>query len=89
MDNDRETRIRQRAYQLWLDEGSPQGKQDDHWAQAEREIDGLDGENESTNPASPDAVREAIREHVDTFIVKSDLEDADQRESAPGTREQP
>lgn len=89
MDNDRETKIRQRAYQLWLDEGSPQGKQDDHWAQAEREIDGLDGENESANPTSPDAVSEAIREHVDTFIVKSDLEDADQHESAPGTREQP
>ena len=35
MDIDRETRIRQRAYQLWLDEGSPEGKQHDHWAQAE------------------------------------------------------
>ena len=37
----------------------------------------------------PDAMREAVREHADTFLVKSDLEDADQRESAPGTREQP
>jgi len=36
-----------------------------------------------------DAVREAAREHSDAFIVKSDLEDADQREATPGVREQP
>jgi hypothetical protein len=89
MDSDRETRIRQRAYELWLDEGSPEGKQDDHWAQAEREIDDLDGGNRSGDDANPDVMREAAREHADTFVVKSDLEDADQRESAPGTREQP
>lgn len=89
MDIDRETRIRQRAYQLWLDEGSPEGRRHDHWAQAEREIDDLDGAHGSGDPASPDVMREAAREHADAFIVKSDLEDADQRESAPGTREQP
>ena len=89
MDIDRESRIRQRAYQLWLDEGSPEGKQDDHWAQAEREIDDLDTSNRTGDPASPGVMREAAREHADTCIVKSDLEDADQRESTPGTREQP
>jgi hypothetical protein len=35
------------------------------------------------------ALREASREHSDAFIVKSDLEDEEQREAAPGTREQP
>lgn len=34
------------------------------------------------------AMREAAREHGDSFIVKSDLEDQDQREAAPGTCEQ-
>lgn len=91
MDNDRETRIRQRAYDLWLDEGSPTGKHDDHWAQAEREIGSPDIDNDADNSAEtkPDVIREAVRQHSDAFLVKSDLEDADQRESAPGTREQP
>lgn len=36
-----------------------------------------------------DAVREAVRRHDDGYIVKSDLEDEDERDAAPGTREQP
>lgn len=87
MENDRETRIRQRAYQLWQDEGAPEGKHEDHWARAEREIDSADGVSED-DAVDPGIVREAVRGHTDTFIVASDLEDADQRESAPGTREQ-
>ncbi|MDX3924995.1 MAG: hypothetical protein QHC90_04190 [Shinella sp.] len=31
---------------------------------------------------------EAVREHGDAYIVKTDLEDDDQRTAAPGTREQ-
>ena len=81
MEQDRETRIRQRAYQLWQDEGSPDGRQEEHWARAAREIDSGEIDN-------PGVVREAIREHTDAFVVASDLEDADQRESSPGTREQ-
>ena len=34
------------------------------------------------------AMREAVRQHVDAFIVRSDLEDEDEREAAPGTREE-
>ena len=52
---------------------------------------------EDPNGVEPDdqlnrrAAREALR-HAgsgDAFIVKSDLEDDDQRDAAPGTREQP
>jgi hypothetical protein len=35
------------------------------------------------------ALREAAREHTDAFIVKSDLEDSDERDATPGVREQP
>ena len=35
------------------------------------------------------ALREAVREHSDVFMVKADLEDADEREATPGMREQP
>ena len=33
-------RIRQHAYELWQQEGQPEGKQQEHWDQAVREITG-------------------------------------------------
>ena len=33
-------RIRQRAYELWQQEGQPEGKQQEHWDRAVREITG-------------------------------------------------
>ena len=33
-----EDAIRQRAYELWDEAGRPDGRQDDHWAQARREL---------------------------------------------------
>ncbi|WP_223217412.1 DUF2934 domain-containing protein [Rhizobium cauense] len=30
--------IRRRAYEIWESEGSPDGRPDDHWRQAEQEI---------------------------------------------------
>jgi hypothetical protein len=34
-----DTRVRERAYQIWLDEGCPDGCADRHWVQAERELE--------------------------------------------------
>jgi len=82
-------RIRNRAYEIWESEGSPADRHDEHWLQAEHEI--LHGHDELDGDDVPNlgALREAAREHTDTFIVKSDLEDADEREATPGVREQP
>jgi Protein of unknown function (DUF2934) len=33
-----ENRVRDRAYQLWKNAGPPDGKEMDHWKQAENEI---------------------------------------------------
>jgi Protein of unknown function (DUF2934) len=35
-----EDRIRQRAYEIWEQEGRPEGRHDQHWAQAQRELEG-------------------------------------------------
>lgn len=96
---DREQKIRERAYEIWGRDGRPLGRELEHWAQAEREvaerelaareIDQGAGEIEGDDLPSLQALREAARQHADTYIVKTDLEDADQREAAPGTREQP
>lgn len=54
----------------------------------------IDTFDEHTEEAAPDdlpnlaAQREAAREHGDAYVVDTDLEDADQREASPGTREQ-
>jgi hypothetical protein len=42
MENDRETRIRERAYALWEQEGRPQGEDLRHWVTALSELDGED-----------------------------------------------
>ena len=38
-----EERIRQRAYELWEQEGKPEGRQGEHWKQACREIEAEGG----------------------------------------------
>ncbi|GEP07432.1 hypothetical protein MOX02_54700 [Methylobacterium oxalidis] len=39
MGDDREERIRARAYEIWEREGSPAGHEMDHWVEAEQELD--------------------------------------------------
>lgn len=34
-----EERIRKRAYEIWTDEGQPEGRQDEHWHRAREEIE--------------------------------------------------
>ena len=37
--NDLERRIRERAYRIWVDEGKPTGKSEDHLLQAKQELE--------------------------------------------------
>ena len=32
--------VRERAYQIWVDEGRPQGRELDHWLRAKWEVEG-------------------------------------------------
>jgi hypothetical protein len=59
---DFETRVKARAHQIWEAEGRPDGRESDHWEQAEREISEEDGAE--TNPE-----RKAEIEHADAFSV--------------------
>lgn len=38
MDSDKEARIRERAYEIWVREGRPHGRDAEHWRKAEAEI---------------------------------------------------
>jgi hypothetical protein len=42
MQSDKQAKIRERAHKIWLDEGRVEGKDAEHWHQAEREIEAED-----------------------------------------------
>ena len=48
---DREQKIRERAYSLWQADGGIDGRHDDHWRQAEQEVD-RDGTADATDAAA-------------------------------------
>ena len=58
MTPDREEEIRKRAYEKWEREGSPEGREKEHWAEAERELPDksgaaqVGGSGASAKPAS-------------------------------------
>jgi len=37
---DQDARIRERAYEIWVSEGRPEGRHSEHWEQAHRELSG-------------------------------------------------
>ncbi|WP_432280269.1 DUF2934 domain-containing protein [Stakelama saccharophila] len=39
MKDDTEQHIRDRAYQIWQEEGQPEGREHEHWARARTEIE--------------------------------------------------
>lgn len=57
--------------------------------ETDSELKSKDGEIYPDETMSLRARRQAARQHEDAFIVATDLEDDDQREAAPGVREQP
>lgn len=51
--NDNEL-IRLRAYEIWIREGQPEGRELEHWLQARREILGTPAEQRDENPPRPE-----------------------------------
>jgi hypothetical protein len=45
-DVDREQHIRERAYEIWLEEGQPYGHSKEHWAEAKKQL----AEEKNTEP---------------------------------------
>jgi hypothetical protein len=39
MPDQREDKIRQRAHQIWIEEGQPEGQDAEHWERATRELE--------------------------------------------------
>jgi hypothetical protein len=51
-----ERRVRERAHQIWLDEGRPDGRAEEHWARAREQISEEEGVKDTLKPIEgPDA----------------------------------
>ena len=51
-----EDQIRQRAYQLWEQEGRPEARADEFWFRARQELRGTAGTDDSPSPEAADEV---------------------------------
>ncbi|WP_421579402.1 DUF2934 domain-containing protein [Shinella sp. M31] len=64
MTDDRDQRIKDRAFELWQREGSLDGRSLGHWLQAEREIEEEDATEESRlDEVEPVALAGAVNPH--------------------------
>ena len=50
MDDDYTERVRRRAYQIWLEEGRPEGREDIHWEMARELVAIEDGQTATLKP---------------------------------------
>ena len=53
--DDKEQRLRDRAYKIWEDAGRPDGSHEDHWKQAEEQHDLTEQESEEVTKVNQDA----------------------------------
>lgn len=59
MSGEKQTRIEQRAYALWQAEGQPDGRHEEHWQRAVREIEAEETAGIAVNRVPPRAPRGA------------------------------
>jgi hypothetical protein len=52
-ENELQQRIRERAFQIWVEEGQPEGRDKEHWELAKFAIAEQDGQAASLVPAAP------------------------------------
>jgi len=71
METSRESRIRERAYQIWKDDGEPHGQDHTHWARATAEIEAqIPGDAGLVKEAPPKAARKTTVKKAGTASAK-------------------
>jgi hypothetical protein len=75
---DRESQVREIAYQLWMQEGQPEGRQDGHWYEAETLYDAeVAGREVKPNP--PDEM--ALSERAVAKAASSDAKEGSESQA--------
>ena len=82
--SDTRQRTRDRAYQIWEEQGRPEGREAEHWLQAERELhEGLDAEGDTSAGLTGSDQAEST-----AATTASELDEAaDTEDMAPSQRE--
>jgi hypothetical protein len=89
--NDREEKIRQRAYEIWQREGCPEGRAEEHWQMARTEIAMAEDQATATRPV-PRTRRRSTRPEAEPIEVVENLgsfptlTDQDEEQGTPKRR---
>jgi hypothetical protein len=67
---DRDARIRDRAYQIWLSEGRRHGHHEAHWQQAVRELEAEEAASPGTRKASGSRTEPPVTGEADPPIAR-------------------
>ncbi|MFC3694311.1 DUF2934 domain-containing protein [Chenggangzhangella methanolivorans] len=74
--SDREAQIKQRAYELWVQAGQPEGNSEQFWYQAERDISGDDPA--AANKGGSMEANEKLDQELEESVPASDPPSATQ-----------
>ena len=75
MDADQEDRIRQRAHQLWEEQGRPEGMHDQHWEQARSEMGGGGSDDTPPSPRLQEDPPEGDRDTIESELARRQYDD--------------
>jgi hypothetical protein len=92
MHGDRDARIRERAHQIWVDEGQVEGRDEEHWHRAEREITAEEAsttEAQPEPPAKPRKVGNAAKSATAAPPAPRKSRPSEKTEPATGARKKP
>lgn len=82
-----EKRIRERAHQMWVDDGCPDDRALEYWLAAERELLGPEAENiDAGTVTPPDIVRTGTARMLDGPLTSGDAAQGTKRGASPRTR---
>ncbi|MBB5457813.1 putative membrane protein [Paraburkholderia sp. CI2] len=85
MDKELEARIRTRAYQIWENDPSPEGRADDHWEEARRQIEAEGAADEAAVPQEP-TDQSAERERGSRIAPEEQLQEMSDDDMEPPKR---
>src|SRR4051794_11762719 len=81
--NDEDIAVQERAHQIWIDEGRPEGRAVEHWCEAERQLRSGRNEGEGSQTGARD-YNESTREFVETGWVEAAAQEAADALDDPG-----
>ncbi len=86
MDNEVEQRIRERAYQLWVQNGEERGRAEEYWLQAERELMGAPNEGSVGSSAEASAGDGTVEASAGSDVPKATRRPSTKAAAPRGTK---